>query len=258
MSIKKLYFICLLFILPFIGESQPLGSYQFKDGLWYLATESISPIPPIPGYLQGTNYSSPTPATPSTTLITHFNANATAGDTIIVQAGAYTGGNGATVSITDSLGNTYTPALPLQSWKSNNSWHRMFYATNITGGSCWVTSTWTASITYPSMYILEYTNIASYNPVDQYSANSGTTAAANEWIRNTAITTVQSYEIAIGYADDNTGPLAVGPNFGTPYSLKLTQMEDLVITNIGQVQGSFTNVASSDPYTVIVVTFKHK
>jgi len=124
---------------------------------------------------------SPIPAnSPSTVGVAFTNAQ-TAGNTNVVVVGW--GASSAVVSVTDTQGNTYSEAMGTNtvnigtgSQVSQNIW----YAPNIKAGANTVTVTFnTNSVTFPDVFVLEYSGLSTTAVLDVVSGAVGSGSPAN-------------------------------------------------------------------------------
>lgn len=124
---------------------------------------------------------SPIPAnSPSTVGVAFANAQ-TAGNTNVVVVGW--GASSGVVSVTDSQGNTYAEAVGTNtvnigtaSQVSQNIW----YAPNIKAGANTVTVTFnTNSVTFPDVFVLEYSGLSATSVLDVVSGAVGSGSPAN-------------------------------------------------------------------------------
>jgi glucose/arabinose dehydrogenase/chitodextrinase len=100
-----------------------------------------------------------------------FASANTAGDAIVVSL---VWSNTGAVNVTDSRGNTYTPATTRTTWGSNWS-AQVFYAKNVVAGTNTVTATFATSITsFGIVQAHEYSGIDKVNPLDGVAVSTGT------------------------------------------------------------------------------------
>ena len=98
-----------------------------------------------------------------------------AGDLSVVIVG-WTGTTASVTSITDTKGNTYVPAGSAVSISGTAS-QRIYYAANIAAaaaGANMVTVTFSATVQWPDVRIMEYTGVSTSNPFDVGVSASGT------------------------------------------------------------------------------------
>ncbi len=114
-----------------------------------------------------------------------FASANTAGNLIVVYV---IWNNTGTVSLSDTLGNTYAAATARTTW--NASWSaQTFYAKNIAGGSNTVKATFATAInSFAIVQAHEYTGLDKANPLDGTSGASGTGTALNSGSLTTAAT----------------------------------------------------------------------
>jgi len=108
----------------------------------------------------------------ATTLAKAFTSNNTAGNFLFVTANIHITAGTGTLTVSDSLGNTYTqaPNSPVtQSPEQSYVW----YVPSCLSGANTVTVTATGTVAgYIQLGILEYSGVATSNPVDTYGSNS--------------------------------------------------------------------------------------
>jgi YD repeat-containing protein len=141
------------------------------------------------GFVQG-NFSSPTSG--SSVTVT-FNSAQTAGNLNVVFVG-WDDATSTIQSITDSAGNTYRAAVG-PTVNPGNATQTMYYAANIAAaaaGANTITVTFSDSVPYPDVRALEFSGVATSNPLDASVATYGdgrtldtgsfTTTGSNELI----------------------------------------------------------------------------
>src|SRR3989304_8830692 len=137
-----------------------------------------------------------------------FASNVTAGNTIIVCVVNGVGGGAAIVtSVTDTLSNTYVQAGVGNT--HGNFREEIWYALNISGGSCTVTVNMNKS-TDLSFTISEFSGIATSSAVDVTGGATGTSTQAT-----VNLTTTNSDDVLVGVMDHagSTQALTSGTNF---------------------------------------------
>lgn len=183
--------------------------------------------------------------TASVTITKAFTSNVTAGNMII---GAIGYENNTTVSVADTLGNTYTVSA-VNADGGNNQFQRTFYANSPTGGANTVTVTFGASIAYRRLYISEYSGLATASPNDgdagqlQTSPGTGTDAITSGNI----VTTVNGDLIwgitqNTGSADPGSGTLVAGTGYtqDAQVGTVIMRAEHKTQTTAGSVAATFT------------------
>ncbi len=124
---------------------------------------------------------SPIPATSPAAVSVAFANAQTAGNTNVVVAGW--GGSSAVLSVTDSAGNTYSQAVGTNTVNigtSSEVSQSIWYAPNIKGGANTVTVTYnTNTVSYPDVFVLEYSGLSATSPLDVVSGSVGAGSPAN-------------------------------------------------------------------------------
>src|SRR5256885_9248347 len=97
---------------------------------------------------------------------TSFTNNVTSGNLIVVMTVTNSGSTFDTTSVTDSQGNTYTQIGTTQH-TPGNTYLRIWYAKNVTGGADTITAHQNNSASGCLMEIIEYSGADSVSPADQ-------------------------------------------------------------------------------------------
>ena len=135
------------------------------------------------------------------TTVTVTNS-VSAGNLLVFMAGVSASGAGVT-GVTDNLGNTYTLITNRNDGASSTC--SMWYAKNISGGACIVTSSVSARIT-----VVELTNCSTSSPYDSQAA--GFSAGTPTLLTSGDFTTVSATTIALSVTRaNNAGTLTAGP-----------------------------------------------
>jgi hypothetical protein len=184
------------------------------------------------------------------------------GDLIVVAVSWDTSG-GAQPSVSDSQGNTYSLATT-----SNNAATyqglAVYYATNIKGGADTVTVALNPSAGSRRLDIQEYSGIASTNPIDIASQNTGLNGSTGtDGVTSTSAITTVSGDLIFGVATQDsgsTGAISAGTGFTQRVALNngadnpmLT--EDIVQRAAGSVAATFTFSAPGS-YQAQMVAFR--
>src|ERR1700728_4561562 len=143
-----------------------------------------------------------------------FPSNNTAGNFIAVCVRG--GVSGETFTITDSLGNTYRPAVLLNVTVDTPSGDTLgiYYAENISGGANAVTVSGSASATI-RMGIMEYSGIVTTNSLDATAAAQGVSALPNS---GNAITSLGGDLVLGAILSADPGTWTAGAGFSLPQS----------------------------------------
>jgi hypothetical protein len=205
--------------------------------------KNTTPGPYVQSVSQTTNSSS--------TASIAFSGGTPSGNHIVLSFN--TNSQSANVSsITDSNGNTYTLAAGPTNWAGTASRGYTYYTRNTGGGggNITITITLTQSVGIIEAYALEYSNIATSNPVDQVSVGVGSGANMDSGSK----TTTQADELIYGFGmssgsstvnSPNTARLTMNGNFAA----------DRTVSSIGSYNVTGTEGAG-DFYMVHMVTFK--
>jgi len=114
-------------------------------------------------------------------------AASTNGDLIVVSFDVPSQALGV-LSVSDSKGNTYSPAIAPTNWNGVADRMYTYYASGITGGGAAITITITLSGATGAnweSYAVEYSGVARYNPVDQTSSGTGNGTAWSSGAKTT-------------------------------------------------------------------------
>ncbi len=150
-------------------------------------------------YVQGT-YQNPDSGNP--VAVTYASAQS-AGDLNVVVVG-WNDSTSTVSSISDSKGNSYVSAVG-PTTNAGNATQTLYYAKNIASaaaGSNTVTVTFSGTVAYPSVRILEYSGLDTSNPLDVGVGASGTGTTQNSGSLTT--TTANDVLVASNYVDDST------------------------------------------------------
>lgn len=187
-----------------------------------------------------------------------FASNNVAGNSIVVMCGA---GSNGTLSVTDSLGNTYKSAVP-----GNNSTtfeSQIFYATNILGGANTVTVATTSSSSM-AVQIYEVSGIIQQaGALGQTSSGSGTgTTASTSNLASSSPNALIFLGVAVGTTAEAitavTGTnwtVDSSQNTTTPSGLYSFGALSLPLDTIGPITPQAT-IAASKPWCAVAAIFK--
>ncbi len=184
----------------------------------------------------------------NTTVAVAYLAAEGAGHLNVVAVGW--GDTTSTVSsVTDTLGNMYTPAIG----PTSNTGLRqvIYYAKNIAGGSNTVTVRFNQAAAYPDVRILEYAGADPSNPLDQAGAGTGSGTTANSG----SVTTTSANELVFASGTTGTAFSAAG----TGYTSRKIDVygniaEDKTVTSTGSYNATATTTSSV--WVMQIVTFK--
>jgi len=183
-----------------------------------------------------------------------FPASNTAGNLIIAFVRMSTATQ--TVTITDSVGNTYVEAAA-QAQSSDGSQIHLFYARNILGAANTVTATFSSTNNHPWLAIYEYKGLNTTNPLDQTAhaqGNSSTPSVATS-------TTTSANELvfaALGLPVSYKGTQTAGSGFSLVQNNTGTSpaaTESVIVTAAGSYAPAFS-LSSSPNVSEVVATFR--
>jgi hypothetical protein len=149
------------------------------------------------------------PTSGSTVSVT-YAASQLAGDTNIVAIG-WSNSTATVTSVTDTKGNTYLQALPVTVQSGVQS-HVIYIASNIAAaavGANQVRVTFSESVPFPDVRILEYSGLAAVSPIDGFAGASGTGASASSG----PITTSNGYDLIFAANDVSNFTVTSGNGF---------------------------------------------
>jgi len=152
-------------------------------------------------------------------------------------------------SITDTQGNTYTPAVGPTS--TTGLQQSIYYAKNTIGGSNKVTVTFNQAAAYPDVRVLEYSGADTTNPLDVTAAGTGAGTAANSG----SATTASSNELIFGAGTTGTAFSAAGSGFTSRMiNIYGNIAEDKLVTSSGSYNATATT--SSSNWVMQMATFR--
>jgi chitodextrinase len=199
------------------------------------ATTATVVAPTSPTFVQ---LNSATPQTAQTSVSLAFTKAQGSGDTNIVIIG-FDSSSATITSVTDSAGNTYVVAAPLA--RAGAYSQAIYYAKNIVvagAGANTLKVTFSASVPYPDIRILEYAGLDRTNPLDSTSSTTGFGATASSG----NVTTGAPVELLIG-AGTTSGLFTAS---GTGYTQRVITspdgdiVEDRVVTTSGTYSATAT------------------
>src|SRR5262249_13956033 len=120
----------------------------------------------------------------------------TSGDTIVVEVDFSS--TATFTSISDNQGNTYVPIGTQQSASFGGS-SRLYYATNIKGGTLTVSSALSGSPAFHDLHMREYSGVNSASPIDGFSVNVGTGTS----FTSNSVTTTAANDLLYGIEIDS-------------------------------------------------------
>ncbi len=200
-------------------------------------------------------------------LTVPFASTNSPGDLIVVAVTIGATASDHQVSVTDTQGNTYYPATPLVTWRTDGGGTsaQLFYAANVRAGSNSVTMTELdpggggalggVGNAFNGLAIHEYSGMALASPLDVSSVSNGITGPGPTTISSgTAMTSVNG-DLIFGYGNNYGGALSAGSGFTirqTPDGVS----EDMVQTTAGPVAATMGESADNSPYAMLMAAFR--
>src|SRR5215475_4583813 len=180
-------------------------------------------------------------SSPTSVAVTYAQAQ-TAGDLNVVVVGWNNSGS-QTITVTDSKGNTYAPAIGPTVF-GGFATQTIYYAANIAAAAAntnTVTVTFSAAAPFPDIRIAEYRGIATTSPVDGALAAQGTSTSSSSG----ALVTTNANDLLVAANIVQTGTTAAGTGF-TSRVITVPDgdiLEDQIVT----AAGSYTATAPIAP-----------
>jgi len=240
-----------------VGNSAKYNPPTIANGKVYIGSFSgqLQVYGLNPPAFQGIRFvqvASNTPQSTVSSLSAAYSSAQTAGDLNLVIVG-WNDTSAAVQSVTDSAGNTYT--LAFGPTKGTGLSESIYYAKNIlASGSNTVTVTFNQGATKPDVRILEYSGVATSNPLDVSTGASGSTYIADSGYVNTNA----ANELIVGASMvQGTTTVMAGAPF-TPRVIT-SPNSDLAADRLVNVPGSYHSwepLNASGNWVMQVVTFK--
>jgi hypothetical protein len=175
-----------------------------------------------------------------------LGSSSTAGDTIVVELD-FASSAGFT-SISDNQGNTYVEIGTQQTSTSFGASSRLYYATNIKGGTLTVSSALSGTPSFHELYVNEYSGINTASPLDGFSVNVGTGSS----FTSNSVTTTAANDLLYGIEIDvATASAAAGWTARSTYDSNIDA--DRTASTAGNY--AFTG-SSSGSYIAWIAAFK--
>jgi hypothetical protein len=172
------------------SANTPVGSYPITvTGTGTTATHTVTVTLVVPPLVQAAGA---TEASAATTLTATLPAASLTGDLLVLSASVYTGSTNHITSVTDSAGNVWQRANA-SSVAGHNSDGELWYAANTAPASSVVAHLATAGTM--AIEVLEFTGIATSNPLDTSVGTSNTGTAASSGL----LTPAASGELLVGF-----------------------------------------------------------
>ena len=187
----------------------------------------------------------------TSTISMSFSSASTTGNLIVVHL-SWDNTSRTVNTITDNKGNTYHSVNGVSTWNTTYR-SQLFYAFDITGGGAPITVTATLSgnsSSYFQVYMSEYSGIDIISPLDQKSANKGSTTS----VSSGAKTTLMNGELIYGVSIGASGLLTKGSGF----TARSTVNQNVVEDRIGATAGSYsaTFISAGGNWVAEMATFK--
>jgi hypothetical protein len=214
----------------------------------YTATYSQSTTPMPLAFVQ---VNASTPQSPQSTVATTYNQAQSPGNLNVVAVG-WNESVGNVVSVSDSAGNVYQPAVA--TFRGTGLSQAIYYARNIIGagpGANRVTVTFDKAVTYPDIRVMEYSGADQTNPLDVTSSFAGTSSQATSG----SATTHFPRELIIGAGMTSGAFTSAGTGFTT--RIITNPDADIVEDRSVTTTGTYTATANQGGTWVMqMVTFK--
>jgi chitodextrinase len=184
-----------------------------------------------------------------------FSSAQTAGNFNVVAVGWGTTAAIGITSVTDSKGNSYTPAVG-PTFVSGTGNAAIYYAKNIAAaaaGANTVTVTFNSAVGFPDIRMAEYSGISTTSPLDVTAVASGTSTLANSG----SATTTNANDLLIGSNWYTTGITSAG----TGYTQRQISgwdgdiLEDQTVSTAGPHSATAV-ISTSSPWIMQMAAFK--
>ena len=154
-------------------------------------------------------------------------------------------------SVTDTKGNAYKIAIGPTNWGGASYRGATYYASNIIGGggAVTVTVTYSGAEGVTITYATEYAGVATLNPLDQVSAQIGSTTV----LSSGTVATGQGTELIYGWGD-SANTATVDPSFSARTTFGNNFIADKTVTKTGYYSVYGTNSAGN--WLCQMATFK--
>ncbi|MDB5182188.1 MAG: exported protein of unknown function, partial [Candidatus Saccharibacteria bacterium] len=189
-----------------LGKSFYIGQDTSSGGNFIInsSTSATASTVSTPTFVQSITVGSTASATTTASTFT-----TTAGNLIVVSLSFAS--SGTTFTCTDNRGDTFSNAAQVT---NSGQTAGICYAPNVAGGSTTVTVTYGAASTFRAIILSEYSGVATSNPVDVTSVNTGTATTATDNVTSNSATTTQTGNLIVGLVDDITGNAVVSAGTG--------------------------------------------
>jgi hypothetical protein len=171
-----------------------------------------------------------------------FSSASSSGNLIIVHID-WDGQSRSVSSVTDNKGNSYARISGPTNWNGTHYRAELWYAYNIAGAPVLtVTATLSGTPTsYSQIYISEYDDITSIDPLDQNSVAAGSSTAVSTGAKNTSYKNELIYGISIGAS----GTLSTGTGFINRSTANSNIVEEKKAATAGSYNAAFTSASGN-------------
>ena len=159
--------------------------------------------------------------------------------------------NTSGVSVSDSLGNTYTSAVGPTRWNNNRSSAQIFYAINRASGPNTVTASFSRRIqSFAIAYAHEYSGVRSTGTIDVAAGSSGNSGSLNSG----SITTTNELDLIFAGGVSASNLTSASPGYSTRSVTQGNLTEDRVVSTKGTYAATANNAGGA--WAMQVVAFK--
>jgi thermitase len=161
-----------------------------------------------------------------------------------------------TVTVKDSLGNTYADAVS-QTQTTDGSQIHLFYAKSIKAGANTVTATLSGSNSHPWLAIYEYSGLSTSAPLDKTAHGQGTSASPNSGATGTVSAATELVFAGLGLPSTSGATVTAGSGYHLEQQTTSTSRaanEDRLTTSTGSYSGTFA-LSGSTNWSAVVATF---
>jgi hypothetical protein len=180
--------------------------------------------------------------------------NASVGDLLIFCV-RFNGTTPGTITVNDTLGNTYSlvPGWPVT--LNSEGWMYMYYAISGSAGACTASFAYTGTTEECDMVTAIYTGMSA-TPFDKTANATGTGTSTDS---GATATTSNANEVLIGLATDSSGLCTFTAGTNLAYTLRIQQntvfsLEDVNVASTGQYHAT-GNMSPSTTWQQAIVTF---
>lgn len=190
----------------------------------------------------------------ATTVALAYTSNVVAAHLLVAYVTYQDTAQTVTATCADSLGQTWSAAIgPTRNSGLGGGWTQyIFYFANTVAGADTVTVTFSASVAFRRLDILEYSGIATTTPLDVTSGAIGSGASTKS---SGSATTTQNNDLIFGGGITDAGDIAAGATFTSRASSdSFERSEDKNGAVAGSFDANFTGANAQ--WIVQMATFK--